>query len=168
MAQMVKNQPANAGDLGSIPGSGRSPGEWNGYPLQCSCLENSMDRGAWQAIVHGVTKSQTWLNNQHTHINQYKLPYSERITWLHPFSEESMCFKEQRSTHAGKSMSEIAALERDLIPLSRTMRSFPALSLSCPLLFEGFLGLISTSLCPLGLSELFVSPVSNSQKRDSD
>ena len=49
-----------AGDLGLIPGSGRSPGEENGYPLQYSCLENSMDRGAWGgATVHGVTKSWT-------------------------------------------------------------------------------------------------------------
>ena len=46
----------SAGDLGSIPGSGRSPGEGNGKPLQCSCLGNPMDRGAWQATVHGVTK----------------------------------------------------------------------------------------------------------------
>ena len=46
----------NAGDPGSIPGSGRSPGEGNGNPLQCSCLENLMDRGAWQAIVHGITR----------------------------------------------------------------------------------------------------------------
>ena len=43
-------------DTGSIPGSGRSPGEGNGYTLQCSCLGNPMDRGAWQAIVHGVAK----------------------------------------------------------------------------------------------------------------
>jgi len=49
----------NAGDSGSIPGSGRSPGEGNGYPLQYSHLENSMDRGDWQATVHGVTKSWT-------------------------------------------------------------------------------------------------------------
>ena len=49
----------NAGDLGLIPGSGRCPGEGNGYPLQCSCLENSMDRGTWQATVHGVAKSLT-------------------------------------------------------------------------------------------------------------
>ena len=47
----------NAGDLGLIPELERSPGEWNGNPLQYSCLENCMDRGAWQAIVHGVTKS---------------------------------------------------------------------------------------------------------------
>ena len=53
----------NAGDLSSIPGSGRSPGEGNGNPLQYSCLENSMDRGAWWATVHGVTKSQTWLSD---------------------------------------------------------------------------------------------------------
>ena len=51
----------NAGDLGSIPGLGRSPGEGNGNPLQYSCLENHMDRGAWWAIVHGVAKSQTQL-----------------------------------------------------------------------------------------------------------
>ena len=49
----------NAGDPGSIPGMGRSPGEGNGDPLQCSCLENPMDRGAWWATVHGVTKSRT-------------------------------------------------------------------------------------------------------------
>ena len=52
-----------AGDPGSIPGSGRSPGEGNGSPLQYSCLENSMDRGVWQATVHGVAKSWTRLND---------------------------------------------------------------------------------------------------------
>ena len=54
---MVKNPPAKAGDTGSIPGTGRSPGEGNGNPLQCSCLENPMDGGAWWATVHGVAKS---------------------------------------------------------------------------------------------------------------
>ena len=49
----------NAGDSGLIPGSGRSPGEGSGNALQYSCLDNSMDRGAWWATVHGVTKSQT-------------------------------------------------------------------------------------------------------------
>ena len=59
---MVKNPSANAGDvrdMGSIPGSGRSPGGGNGNPLQYSCLENPMNRGAWWATVHGITKSQT-------------------------------------------------------------------------------------------------------------
>ena len=55
----VKNQPLDVGDVGSIPESGRSPGEENGNPLQYSCLENSMDRGAWWAIVHEISKSQT-------------------------------------------------------------------------------------------------------------
>ena len=61
---MLKNLHVNAGDtwdMGSIPGLGRSPGGGNGNPLQCSCLENSMDRGAWQATVHGVAMSRTWL-----------------------------------------------------------------------------------------------------------
>ena len=58
-----KESACNAGDLGSIPGSGRSPGEGNGNPLQYSCPENPMDRGAWQAIVHGVTKSRTRLSD---------------------------------------------------------------------------------------------------------
>ena len=53
---MVKNLPANVGDVGSNPGSGRSPGEGNGIPLQYSCLGNPMDRGAWRATGHGVTE----------------------------------------------------------------------------------------------------------------
>ena len=64
MVLVVKNPPANAGDIkdpGSIPGWGRSPGVGHGNPLQYSCLENFMDRGAWQAIVHGITKSQKQL-----------------------------------------------------------------------------------------------------------
>ena len=52
-----KESTCNAGDPGSTPGSGRSPGEWNGYPLQYSCQGNPMDRGAWWATVHGVAKS---------------------------------------------------------------------------------------------------------------
>ena len=58
-----KESTCNAGDLGSIPGLGRSPGEETGYPLQYSCLENSMDRGAWRATVYGVAKSWTRLSD---------------------------------------------------------------------------------------------------------
>ena len=67
---VVKNLPGNAGgkgDTGSIPGLGRSPGGRNGCPLQYSCLDNPMDRGAWWATVHGVTKNQTQ-QRTHTHI----------------------------------------------------------------------------------------------------
>ena len=62
VALVVKNPPAKAGDIrdmGSVPGSGRSPGGGHGNHLQYSCLENPMDRGAWQAMVHKVAKSQT-------------------------------------------------------------------------------------------------------------
>ena len=58
-----KASACNAGDPGLIPGLGRSPGEGNGNPLQYSCLENPMDRGAWQATVHGVAKSRTRLSD---------------------------------------------------------------------------------------------------------
>ena len=61
---VVKSPPANAGDTDLIPGSGRSPREGNGNPLQYSCLGNPMDRGAWRAAVHGAAKSQTWLKKE--------------------------------------------------------------------------------------------------------
>ena len=61
--QMVKNLPANAGDKGLIPGSGRSPVGGHGNPLQYSCLKNSVDREAWQSTVHGVVESWTQLSD---------------------------------------------------------------------------------------------------------
>ena len=79
MAQTVKNP--NAGDPGLIPGSGRSPGERNGYPLQCPCLENPMDRGAWQATVHGVTKSWTWMSDQAQHSKHVRQSLKMR-SWI--------------------------------------------------------------------------------------
>ena len=77
VALVVKNLPAKPGnvkDSGSIPGSGRSPGEENGMPLQYSCLEHAMDRGAWWAIVHSFAKSWTRLKQLNTHV------------WEHPLS----------------------------------------------------------------------------------
>ena len=62
-----KDSTCNAGDMGLFPGLGRSPGEGNGKPLQYSCLENSVDRGAWWAIVHGVTESDMTEQLTHTH-----------------------------------------------------------------------------------------------------
>ena len=67
---MVKNPPAKAGDTGLIPGSGRSPGEGNGNPLQSSCQENPKDRGARQATVHGTAKSPTQLSDSTTKTKQ--------------------------------------------------------------------------------------------------
>ena len=60
---VVMNLPANAGDVGSIPGSGRSPGEGDGNPLQHSCLGNLKDKGAWWAMVHRIAKSRTQLSH---------------------------------------------------------------------------------------------------------
>ena len=63
---VVQNLPANigdTGDLGAIPGLGKSPGEGNGNPLQCSCLDSPMDRGAWNVTVHGAAKSWTQLSD---------------------------------------------------------------------------------------------------------
>ena len=76
MVVVVKNLPANAGDIrdtDSVPGSGRSPGEGHGNPLQYSCLENPMDRGAWWATVHGVAKNRTQLRRlcMHTRDSGY-------------------------------------------------------------------------------------------------
>ena len=68
-----KESACNAGDLGSIPASGRSPGRGNGNPLQYSCLENSIDRGAWWATVHGVTKSQTRLSDNTQSFNYWQI-----------------------------------------------------------------------------------------------
>ena len=65
---VVKNPPANAGDSSLIPEPGRAPGEGNGNPLQYSCLQNPMDRGAWWANVRWVTKSQTQLKRLSIHL----------------------------------------------------------------------------------------------------
>ena len=85
MVLVVKNPPASAGDVrdsGSIPGSGRSPGEGNGYPLQYSCLENPMDRGAWQATVHSVAKSWTQLSDS-ARLQALGAPLSHPLPTLH-------------------------------------------------------------------------------------
>ena len=80
MVLVVKNPPANAGDIreaNSVPGLGRSPGGRHGNPLQYSCLENLMDRGAWRAIVQGVAKRWTQMKQLSTHA-----PKKDRISQL--------------------------------------------------------------------------------------
>ena len=69
----VKASACNAGDLGSIPGSGRSPGEGNGNPLQCSCLENPVDGGAWWATVHGIAKE--WMTESQNYFSIKHIVY---------------------------------------------------------------------------------------------
>ena len=95
VAQMVKKSACNAGDLGLIPESERSPGEGNGNPFQYFCLENPMDRGAWRATVHRVAKSRTQLKRL-TSMHRWKdaqylkcysavfliLPVKEAIGWI--------------------------------------------------------------------------------------
>ena len=79
----------NVGDPGSIPGSGRSPGEGNGNPLQYSCPENHMDGGAWKAAVHGVAKNLTWLSDftftLHFHASEKEMAtHSSVLAWRIP------------------------------------------------------------------------------------
>ena len=87
---VVKNLPANEEDLSSIPGSGRSPGEENGNPLQYSCLGNPVDREAWGSTVFRVTKSQTQLRLKHTHTHTHTPnPTNIVAILLSPNSSES-------------------------------------------------------------------------------
>ena len=81
----------DAGDEGSTPGSGRSSGVGNGNPLQYSCLENSMDRGAWQAAVPGVAKSQTRLS---MHTNQCYEKFRDALSVQNPQLQREICSKE--------------------------------------------------------------------------
>ena len=85
---MIKNTPVNAGDIrhaGSIPKSRRSPGGGHGNPLQYSCLENLMDRGDWLAIVHGVAKSRTWLNQLSKHTHPLVTVHLGHVNWVFNF-----------------------------------------------------------------------------------
>ena len=99
---MVKNLPANAGnsgDMGLIPGLGRSPRVGRGNPIQYSCLDNSMDRGAWRAIVHGVTESRTQLSMHTQKSIQIFCTFKKRWMKLEPIiqSEVSQNEKHQYS-----------------------------------------------------------------------
>ena len=87
-----KESACQARDTSSIPGSGRPPGERNGNPLQYSCLENPMDRGAWQATVHRVAKSQTRLKWLSTHAHMSQKDY-EQMTMMCVTSELSEAYK---------------------------------------------------------------------------
>ena len=100
---VVNNLPANAGDADSIPGSGRSPEKENGNPLHHSCLGNPMDRGAWQATVHGVTKSWTQLRDSTTTMGQLSfhnnrsLNDDSRMVW---YSDRNKLFFWEFASHS--------------------------------------------------------------------
>ena len=128
-----KSLPASVRDAGSIPGSGRSPAEGNGNPLQYSCLENSMDRGVWRSTVHGVAKSWTQLSAcTHTHTHLHILLYSPPGTsipiislYLHVRMREEMAgtLLQRKKTKAQRS---------GLYIVTWPLRSNPELRASCP------------------------------------
>ena len=114
---VVKNLPANPGDSGLIPGSGRSPGEVNGNPLQFSCLGNSMDRGAWRAAVHGVPKSRTRLSGFtftfHFHALEKEMAtHSSVLAWRIPGTEEPSGLPSMGSHWVGHDWSDLAGSRR--------------------------------------------------------
>ena len=84
VAQFVKNSPVNAGDVGSTPGLGRSPKEGNGNPLHYSLLENSMNRGAWRATVHGVARVGHNLATKTTTTEIWKSPVKKLGNSINP------------------------------------------------------------------------------------
>ena len=131
MVLELKNLPANAGDIrdaGSVPGSGRSPGGGHGNPFQYSCLENPMDRGAWQAMVHRVARSQTWLKQ--LSMRAYKLLESRKSVEVRNNHWEVHTLRANR--HGKRSYSESTEptnwVEEKVLP------SIPLLFLWCPLL----------------------------------
>ena len=109
-----KESACNAGDLGSIPGLGRSPGEGDGTPLQYSCLENPMDGGAWWAAVHGVPKSQTRLSDFtftfHFHVLEKEMAtHSSVLAWRIPWTEKPGGLQSMGSHRVGHDWSDLAA-----------------------------------------------------------
>ena len=113
---MVKNLPAkagDAGDTGSIPGLGKSPGGGNGNPLQYPCLKNPMDGGAWQAAIHGVAKSQTRLSDFpftfHFHALEKEMAtHSSVLTWRIPGTREPGWLPSMGSHRVGHNQSNLA------------------------------------------------------------
>ena len=102
---VVKNPPANTGDardMGLIPGSGRSPGGGNGNPIQYTCLENPMDRGAWWGAAYGVAKSQTWLSTIITHGSRRRMLLNIPKQRILPTANNSPVQKQQQKSIALK------------------------------------------------------------------
>ena len=131
---VVKNLPASAGnarDVGSIAGSGRSPGVENGNLLQYSCLENSMEKGAWQATIQGITKSQTWLST-HTHNHSVQFICSVMSDSLRPPELQHTrppCPSPTPRVHPNPCPLGqwcLPTISSSIIPFSSCLQSFPA------------------------------------------
>ena len=146
VAQVVKNLPGIAGDPGLIPGSGRCPGAGNGYLLQCSCLENPMDRWAWWAVVHEFTKSDTTEQLIHTHTHTQTLQsnwccQSTKVHWKAVIYLRLML--------VGWSLAKMFFLFlSERTKASTEVSVFPSFLL-CSLLCPCFLGWCLTSRCVL-------------------
>ena len=136
MVLVERNPPANAGDwrdVGSIPASGRSPGGGQGNPLQYSCLQNPKDRGAWQATVHGITKSQIllkWLST-YTYINSVQFNRSVVSDSLWPHGLQHTRLPRSSTTPGAYSNSHPLhqwcheTISSSVIPFSSHLQSFP-------------------------------------------
>ena len=119
VAQMVRNLPGNAGDLDSMPGLGRSPGEGNGYPLQNSYLENSMDRGAWLATVHRLQRVRMteWLTRREEVLGAQRLVLESRAICKsnEPSSQGQVPFLHAPGALSSKHDEQHAALKQDTL-----------------------------------------------------
>ena len=117
-----KESACNAADPGSIPGSGRSPGEGNGTPLQYSCLGNPMDRGAWHSAVHGVTKNRKWLKWLSTIALQYCVGFCHISAWISCRYTYISSLALQPSSHLSRNPNLLGCHRAlDLSSLSHTM-----------------------------------------------
>ena len=139
MALVVKNPPANAGDVrdvGSTPGLGRSPGVGNGSPFHYSCLENPMDKGAWWATVHGVSKSGTQLKGPGTHTQISGHTHSASWVKSQPTTHSPLTLPELRPPHGSPHPSPGSRVRIphpvDLLPLSQQPRSRDWSPMFCP------------------------------------
>ena len=119
----VRNLPASAGDACSIPGSGRSPGEGNGNPLQYSCLGNPKDRGAWSATVHGVAKIRHNFATKQYHENDRSLPLIQKYSNGPTSHKGTGKYPKPRGRRARDSHSEVLMVTTAKIKNSKTINS---------------------------------------------
>ena len=154
---MAKNPPANAGDIRDadlIPGSGRSPGGGHGNPLQCSCLENPMDRGAWLATIHRVTQSRTQLKRLSTHSGHGE---GDLQTIEDKLSQGALW---EEWGEAGQALTQPSAARGQIV---RILRDYLCLkSISCP-----YFSWTERPIKPVPVRALYSSPINLKLSFDS-